>query len=149
MFLNFKIYLFLLKLIKKSLSFEVVRNIVIKSGNDFVDLFLPTWIQIFAKLNRLEKFAESLFHHPSKSAGYLLKTWRKSSRKWGLFQSYISFNQKVPICSNIFPKITVQETVLQTFVVNGIIAANFSPILRCHQTWTPKSAIMQTMSETI
>ena len=93
--------LFLLELIKKSLSFEVVWNIVIKSGNNFVDLFLPTWIQILAKLNWFEKFAESLFHHPSKTAGYLLRQklestfFLKKLRRKIFVSIFVSFSRRI------------------------------------------------------
>ena len=60
--------------------FEVVRNIVIESGNDFVDLLLPTGIHILTQLYGLEKFSKRLLIDPSKAAGYLRKLRKHGSQ---------------------------------------------------------------------
>lgn len=60
--------------------FEVVRNIVIESGNDFVDLLLPTGIHVLTQLYGLEKFSKRLLIDPSKAAGYLRKLRKHGSQ---------------------------------------------------------------------
>ena len=82
LFSSWVLYFFadLFKLVKERLMFEVVRNIVIKSGNDFVDLLLPTGIHILTQLYGLEKFSKRLLIDPSKAAGYLRKLRKHGSQ---------------------------------------------------------------------
>ena len=78
--LGFGFFADLFKLVKERLMFEVVRNIVIESGNDFVDLLLPTGIHILTQLYGLEKFSKRLLIDPSKAAGYLRKLRKHGSQ---------------------------------------------------------------------
>ena len=125
LFSSWVLYFFadLFKLVKERLMFEVVRNIVIKSGNDFVDLLLPTGIHILTQLYGLEKFSKRLLIDPSKAAGYLRKL-RKHGSQFLCFY-FISIFYLFNLLCWLLP-------------------------LPCLYTWQPPwSAIMQTLSETI
>ena len=105
--------------------FEVVRNIVIESGNDFVDLLLPTGIHILTQLYGLEKFSKRLLIDPSKAAGYLRKL-RKHGSQFLCFCFYFTsiFYLSNLLCMAGYPCLA--------YIPGSPLECNYADIVRNH-----------------
>ena len=76
--------IWLLKLLKERLGLEKVRDKVVESRYNFIDLFLPAGVSVFACSDRLVKLPVGLEHDPleaSRNLSFSVKGSKEKKKK--------------------------------------------------------------------